>query len=353
MSSPFDSIMSDNDTNHNHNPNPNPNLITISLAPSISASSLCSSPDESDDASPSTNISLHDLPHDILAKCVWMASNHTHANSSNIKDMTRLAGVSKSFRHAVTQECYNDVRVLHFNFQSLNKRCSGVRDQVVKIIRQCSKVTDLSFCGNEWLVDDKLLQIVGESMPQLERLDLKRCKLVQGHGLQCFKATQLKYLTLDSCHPMASERLFTQTWRQNKTLTVGADAEDHTAQASHHVSFLFPQLEHLELAFCSNIDDKYLFLLSKCAKNLNYISLRGCVNITIRGVHKLCTQIPSLKRVDVSFCPQVDVQLLLETFMCKAQSPAYLIFGVEDWTPCGLCCFESTHPEHKGLTFVL
>uniref|UniRef100_A0A7S0ZHW9 F-box domain-containing protein n=1 Tax=Timspurckia oligopyrenoides TaxID=708627 RepID=A0A7S0ZHW9_9RHOD len=293
------------------------------------------------------------LPDDLISKCI------SYAAADDVQILCRLSGVSHNFRDVVKRDGYSQLKSLKFDFNSLNIPNEILRDQVIQILRRCPKVEELSFCGNEWLVDDDLIMFIGINLRNLKKLDLRRCLLVTGKTFEFLNGSKLTHLVLDGCNPICSESLFKLAWRSNPLM--GTDSEDSNETQSPVVrfsrrnvrGFRFPNLKHLALNYSNNVDDKYLVMLSGFVSNLEHLSVRGCKNVTLRGAHAVCSRVQSLKLFDVSFCPQLDVQLLMNSMQCIAESPASQFFSLEEWTSCGLAFFVSKHPGNEGLRFVL
>ncbi|KAA8498035.1 F-box/LRR-repeat protein 7 [Porphyridium purpureum] len=308
---------------------------------------------------------LDKLPADVLAKCVTLASD------MDVMEIYRLAAVSQSFREVARSHAFPDVRDLEFSFPRMRQKLDVFRTEARTVLSQCSGVETLSFRRNEWLADDELLAYIGEHLPKLRSLDLARCRLVRGTGLRALRLVPLQHLSLSGCAPSAVEQIFERAWRTNRLL--GTDSQEDSesmlqstgenGEATPDVlrerrrqkqnRMLFPQLKSLNVSYMANVDDKYMAMLAKYALNLQHLSVRGCENVSMRGVHRLVRSVPTVESVDVSFCPQLDVQLLIETFRCQPVHSSCLIFPLDDWTPSGLCMFRSTHPNFEKLTFIL
>ena len=65
-----------------------------------------------------------------------------------------------------------------------------------------------------------------------------------------------------------------------------------------------PQLKHLSLRLCRQVDDKILKLISKHEKNLRSIDLEGCVNITDNSLIYF-VGLP-LESVFISYCNRIS-----------------------------------------------
>lgn len=304
---------------------------------------------------------LDKLPSDLLAKCVSLASG------MSVLEIYRLGAVSQSFREVARSHSLPEVREIDMNFPRMRSRDGIFRDEARSVLKGCSGVETLSFSGNEWLVDDGMLEFIAENCPKIRRLDLSRCRLLNGTGLRALRHTHLEHLSLDHCVPNAAEQIFERAWRGNRML--GTDSQEDTEYTGEDApatpdlllerrrekqnGLLFPHLKFLSLNYLNNVDDKYLAMLSKHAHKLQHLSLRGCDNVTVRGVYRVIRSIKSLQSIDLSFCPQLDVQLLLNTFQCDAMRVSSLIFPLDNWTPSGMCTFRSLHPEFHGFTFVI
>eukprot|EP00182_Erythrolobus_australicus_P000442 CAMPEP_0185833424 /NCGR_PEP_ID=MMETSP1353-20130828/2792_1 /TAXON_ID=1077150 /ORGANISM="Erythrolobus australicus, Strain CCMP3124" /LENGTH=340 /DNA_ID=CAMNT_0028531713 /DNA_START=43 /DNA_END=1065 /DNA_ORIENTATION=+ len=306
---------------------------------------------------PALNLGM--LPDDLLTKCISFAAG------SNVQEICRLSAVSQSFRAVAQRNSFAEVTTLHFSFPKLVRRSAELRAQVENVIRKCVNTKELSFSGNEWLVDDSLIELIGKSMRRLERLDLNRCQRLRGSTFASLNSETLRHLSLESCHYLCSERLLTTPWRHDPLQ--GAETPDASETEASDISspsqcrarrrsasgLVFPNLERLEISHATNVDDKYLTMLGRYGSKLKFLKLRGCANVTMRGVHSLCVRLASLRTVDVAFCPQLDVQLLTHSFECAPVSQGSTFFSLDDWTPCGFALFTSQHRDHSGLTFIL
>jgi F-box and leucine-rich repeat protein 2/20 len=66
-----------------------------------------------------------------------------------------------------------------------------------------------------------------------------------------------------------------------------------------------PNLEMINMGYCTNISDESLQCLSKCSR-LKILEIRGCLRISSVGISAIAIGCPQLRKLDIKKCSEVN-----------------------------------------------
>ena len=187
----------------------------------------------------------------------------------------------------------------------------GVEDYSKELGFVKSRIKSLYISGNHNLRDECLLKI-SRHCPFVETLAVDHCPAITGDGvLEVLRNSgELTSLDISGCSGIKC-----------------VDALD----------FELPKLETLR-ACGTWIDDQALGLISKRCPRLLRLDLKGCLNVTSRGVKEVVQRCTRLREINLSNC-EVDDGIFI-WMVCANPSLRKIV------PP---CCFSPTKELHKFL----
>ncbi|XP_009106730.1 F-box/LRR-repeat protein 2 [Brassica rapa] len=220
----------------------------------------------------------------------------------NFSFCAKLTGVSffNILERCVSLQC---MRMEGTNF--------GVEDDSKELCVLKSRIKSLYISGNHNLRDECLLKI-SRHCPFVETLAVDHCPAITGDGvLEVLRNSgELTSLDISGCSGIKC-----------------VDALD----------FELPKLETLR-ACGTWIDDQALGLISKRCPRLLRLDLKGCLNVTSRGVKEVVQRCTRLREINLSNC-EVDDGIFI-WMVCANPSLRKIV------PP---CCFSPTKELHKFL----
>ncbi|KAI3827555.1 hypothetical protein L1987_01632 [Smallanthus sonchifolius] len=166
---------------------------------------------------------------------------------------------------------------------------------------------------------DLSLSLVAQRCPNLEVLSIKSCPNVTDDSMIKLASgcPKLKELDISYCYEISHESLLV-LGRKSTNITVlkrnlmnwldpsehigivptsylNACPQDGDSEAAAIGNFM-PQILHLELRF-SKLSARGLALISQGCKDLEYLDLSGCMNVTSRDIANATSSLTSLKNV--------------------------------------------------------
>ncbi|ORZ18152.1 hypothetical protein BCR42DRAFT_350720 [Absidia repens] len=228
-----------------------------------------------------------------------------------------------------------------------------------RLLLQHLHTLDLNSC---WLLTDKSLQLLGETCPQLKKLDLSNCRKITNVGMYRFleakrelqqrmaptKVPGLEWLSLSYCknlNNVTMQHLADYTrdslmylnlqrctkitdpgfaiWAAAPDGTVTGDAADSANSAQ------FTKLKELVLVDCSFLTDRAIQLLTSAAPGLERLCLSFCCSLSDSAMTYLAL-LPHLTDLDVSFCGAAVSDLSLKALVdFSEQTPRSLSITAE------------------------
>lgn len=243
------------------------------------------------------------------------------------------------------------------NIESLYlKDCRGISTpSIACFLQRTTQLTLLDLAGLD-SVKNSTLQVIGQCLPHLEKLNLSWCKNISGEGIQllvtdggqCHSLTllnlngvplideitvghlvdhspNLRQLSLASCSSLtdaAFARLLlpsTLGYCRLSRLNVSncTRLSDHSLrQLALHGG---DQLTHLELAGCNRLTDSGFTFLAIRLRSLIYLDLEDVTQITSLTIKALANNQPHLKRLCLSNCIHIGdeaIEFLLLHGVC-------------------------------------
>ncbi|KVH88849.1 F-box protein SKIP1-like [Cynara cardunculus var. scolymus] len=173
------------------------------------------------------------------------------------------------------------IRVRHCSDRSLSlvaQRCPNLE---VLSIKSCPNVTDESMVN------------LASGCPKLRELDISYCYEISHESLvmlgrKCTKIVTLKRNLMNWLDPSQHIGIVPTDYLN----ACPQDGDSEVAAIGHFM----PQLLHLELRF-SKLSAKGLALVSEGCKNLEYLDLSGCVNVTSRDIANAASNLTKLKNI--------------------------------------------------------
>ncbi|KAI8333957.1 hypothetical protein BC941DRAFT_108617 [Chlamydoabsidia padenii] len=228
------------------------------------------------------------------------------------------------------------------NVESLHlKDCRRISTpSIACFLQHATRLTLLDLSGLD-SVKNSTLQVIGQYLPFLEKLNLSWCKNITGQGLQqlvmdggqCHSLTLLKLngvalidettlghladhspklrqLSLASCPGLtdaALGRLLSPTTECRLTHLNLTNCSRLTDRALQHLALHGgDQLAHLELAGCNRLTDTGFAFMALRLRSLVYLDLEDVIQITSITVRALANNQPHLKRLCLSNCTHID-----------------------------------------------
>ncbi|KAI8099049.1 uncharacterized protein BX664DRAFT_377174 [Halteromyces radiatus] len=231
------------------------------------------------------------------------------------------------------------------NIQALYlKDCRGLSTPSISFfLQRVTRLTLLDLSGLE-TVKNSTLQIIGQSLPLLEKLNLSWCRNITGQGIQQLvdnggKCHSLQVLKLNGCAMMDEDTMrilayhlprlrqlslascisLTDTALSYFFLPSSAPFLSHlnvsncsrlTDRSLRH--FVLPgSLTHLELAGCTSMTDAGFLFLSPRLQTLIHLDLEDILHITDDTVKALARHQPLLQHLCLSNCANIDDEAIL------------------------------------------
>jgi len=199
---------------------------------------------------------------------------------------------------------------------------------------------NLSGCYN--LTDSRLDTALDRSIPSLTNLNLSLCKNVSDNSLRVIATycKNIQVLDLGGCTKITNTGLLLISWGLNNMKSInlrscwqisdsgichlaGMDLPDKpniktiqlrdlnlqdcqkiTDQSLCYIADQIPSIQRLNLSFCASITDTGMKSLARLSA-MEYLNLRSCDNISDIGLGYLAEGSIRLKTLDVSFCERV------------------------------------------------
>ncbi|KAI7756159.1 hypothetical protein M8C21_018939 [Ambrosia artemisiifolia] len=159
------------------------------------------------------------------------------------------------------------------------------------VAERCPNLEVLSITSCPNVTDESMIKLAS-GCPKLKELDISYCYEISHESLltlgrKCTNITVLKrnLMNLDPSQQIG----FVPTSYLN------ACPQDGDSEAAA-IGNLMPQLLHLELRF-SKLSARGLTLISQGCKNLEYLDLLGCMNVTSRDIANLTSGLTNLKTI--------------------------------------------------------
>lgn len=173
------------------------------------------------------------------------------------------------------------IRVRHCSDRSISHVAQRCPNLEVLSIKSCPNVTDESMIK------------LASNCPKLKELDISYCyeishKSLVALGQKCTKLKTLKRNLMNWLDPSHHIGIVPANY-------LNACPQDGDSEANAIGNFM-PQLLHLELRF-SKLSAKGLVLITQGCKNLEYLDLSGCVNVTSRDIVNCTANLTNLKNV--------------------------------------------------------
>ncbi|CAO3599195.1 unnamed protein product [Absidia cylindrospora] len=191
---------------------------------------------------------------------------------------------------------------------------------------------DLNSC---WLLTDKSLQLLGETCPQLQKLDLSNCRKITNVGMYRFLEAKkelqqrmapahvpgLAWLSLSYCKNLNNVTMqhladYTRdslTYLNLQRCTKITDP-GFAIWAAAAPEAQFTKLKEVVLVDCSFLTDRAIQLLTSAAPGLERLCLSFCCSLSDSAMSYLAL-LPHLTDLDVSFCGAAVSDLSLKTLV--------------------------------------
>jgi len=136
--------------------------------------------------------------------------------------------------------------------------------------------------GGSSRLTDRSLALLARNCPELEQLELQRCRNVTNGGILDLvtRCTKLNYLDLTGCPMVSSINI----------------VRKHT-----HLS-----LTYLDMSECSSLDDTGLSMIMLNCPLITHLYLRKCTGVTDAGVRSIALYCPQVRELSLSDCPEVS-----------------------------------------------
>lgn len=199
------------------------------------------------------------------------------------------------------------------NFRALThlnlENCFGLNTLALMPLSKLDNLVSLNLNGCDKLLPENL-KIV-QSMKRLETLELNGWKTITDENLAAIaKNSDLKKLNLQGCIQIEGKFLNSElTYRNLRSLNLMHTKMDNAGIGS--ICMKFPNLEDLNLDFCSDLTDDAFEKISALT-HLKHLSLQG-VSITDATIKKLMS-IHSLVSIDLSGCLNVSMDAIHELY---------------------------------------
>ncbi|OAY68129.1 F-box protein SKIP1, partial [Ananas comosus] len=171
-----------------------------------------------------------------------------------------------------------EVRVRHCSDDALSFAAERSPDLRILSVRSSQSITDRSIIK------------VATSCRVLTELDISNCyevsyKSIESIGLNCPNLTVLKRNLLNWLDPSQHAGIVPEDYLR-------ACPQDGDCEAATIAKFM-PKLKHLELRF-SKLLISGLILISEGCRDLEYLDLFGCANLTSRGIEQASANLKNL-----------------------------------------------------------
>lgn len=269
-----------------------------------------------------TNIStkkspcLLSLPDDVLSLVV-----HHVMSPLKLSGQTRVVEQSYKAGLALSQTCRRFEKLFETQLRSLElwqsrniSACCVIR--LARTVGTNLKRLVLRGCETA-LNDGSALKVLAQHCPNIQTLDVSHTKVTTEDMVTLL--TQLKHLRelrIRGCVNLGNEVL--QTIGKHCRYLIHLDASDCNNITKSGISALFSKpvskcLRVLALSRCRQIDDESLKIISKHAKEIHSLTLRGLSLITNNSILRICESLGSqLTTLDVLDCERINVDCFIE-----------------------------------------
>ena len=169
---------------------------------------------------------------------------------------------------------------------------SGALCRVAAKLLRLRKV-DLSGCK---LVDDAFLATLGSRCPELSDVSVEYCILVTDAGVQGLaNATRgLRTLNLNGCVSITDAAVRDVVVHAVRLERLGLSSTDITAKSALLASRYCPQLQKLQISYCSGLEAKHVRMLADKCPQLVEVSIFGCGGISEASVWRIKRRHPRI-----------------------------------------------------------
>lgn len=160
------------------------------------------------------------------------------------------------------------------------------------MLNRCPNLEVLSIKSCKNVTDESIVKIAS-GCPKLKELDISYCYEISHEsiailGKKCTNIQTLKRNLMNWLDPSEHVGIVPIDY-------LNAYPQDGDSEAAA-IGNLMPQLLHLELRF-SKLRARGLALISEGCKNLEYLDLSGCVNVTSRDIANSTSKLTNLKNI--------------------------------------------------------
>ncbi|CAH1801883.1 unnamed protein product [Owenia fusiformis] len=217
----------------------------------------------------------------------------------DVRHKIKIERVCKRWRQLSIQS-WHSAAIIDFS-HTFNWRFGGVTDTLLQslLARGCQnckvlRLGNRSMCLTDWAVD-----IIGESCPKLEEVDLSGVEVtnisLKTLGRNCPK---LKVIKLQRCHEVGEKGLWWLLKQCQYLHTLDLEGNKRLTGQCFHMAG--PYLHILNLSGCSGLSESGILKICEKCKNLEDLKLNACCGLKDESLRALCIGLVHLRRLGLS-----------------------------------------------------
>jgi len=179
---------------------------------------------------------------------------------------------------------------------------AGINTSLGDVGKTCRYLASINFAGCVEAVTDKSIKRIAEACPRLSNVCLASCTNLSSESIIKFvaKCKKLKALELRGCVDAVTDTVIGAIGKHRRLLKLNVAQCTRLTKAC--TALMPPQLTHLTLAGCENIDPSSL---GSCCKDLISLNISACKSVKDASIIELSKTCEKLEELLLAGCDKV------------------------------------------------
>lgn len=223
-----------------------------------------------------------------------------------IEDYFSLRCASRVFKN------YIDNELIHLSSLELSSADQRFKKSFKILCEKCCRLKIIDLSENDWLTDKLTLQLLSQNANTITTLNLSNCTKLTADVLRSLAACKnLRKLRLQNCNWMTDGCLEAISTNHPDLEEIDLRKCKKTSERGLHILTTNCQkLKILGLASVAFVTDNVLFNISKYQTEIVHLNIFNCPLITNRGVGALSLNCEKLEKLTIRGCDNITEESL-------------------------------------------
>jgi Leucine-rich repeat (LRR) protein len=255
-----------------------------------------------------THSALQKLVSSAWIQTVWLDNQYRSGPSPQQLGLTSIRSLHQLQLPFTSMQSWNSFVMNDLNRDdlplALRKIDLGLmdEDEIRTVIKRCPHLTSV-ICHGSCIVNDEILQLIGQYCPHLKQLILPELTRISEKGMMdtVSQWPEMEHMVLDFGYYITNAclKVIGTHCPRLKTLRL-YHCYNVRDEGLTYLTSSCSQLTHLDISHCTNISDTGLSILARNCPQLEHLSMEACKKITNRGIEQLAKSCPKLKYLDLN-----------------------------------------------------